>query len=478
MRPRLTPVEIHVAQRTPEWHVFRRVGGEGNPYPCAIGCSDLPALLGGDSEAIDLLWRRLSGLLPAAEPTYAMLRGRELEGEIIQRWRDALRVDCRPAVFYIAECPWFFASLDGICDLEYGSLVVEAKLHGAEDHRLVCDQEVPAKHRWQLQGQLVVAGTEWGHLVSGWDSGRGLETAIVHYRYEEGAAERILEAVEAMMRAVRDGKRPSRVSVAIAAPPAAGDPMGIPSLASPVGHRSPAFDAGETPAGDATVLVPVLAQAPGVITLLRGWVARRDEIVRQAVGLSIASKEDADAAGAVLKNLTALDAGIEEARKTATRPYDEAKRTIMDAVEEFRRPLAEAKEHVRGLVETWAEAERRARLVAEEERRRLENEVAAKLAAARLTGEASGAAAVAALTSLSVPERSTIANVAMGREPEFRVTNPFDVPRILCSPDEKLIRAAVRALWKSSRNEDAFLCEAADQFPGIEVTVRMKAKAR
>jgi putative phage-type endonuclease len=201
-------LEIDMPQRSEEWHHLRRFGLPGNPYRCALGCSDLAVLAGVSPYATRRdLWRDKAlgiGREVSAAEERIRERGRRREPALLTHYRAASGVNAQPAVLIDEDRPWLIASLDGWAF----PLVVEIKVAAMAWYEEVCAGCVPMVYRPQLFGQLITAGIPYLHLLV--EPFVGGVPVILPVELEAAAdfpgAATILEQAEAFCESVTTGK--------------------------------------------------------------------------------------------------------------------------------------------------------------------------------------------------------------------------------------------------------------------------------
>jgi len=140
---------VNITQRTEEWHEWR----EG-----CIGASDAPVIMGVSKwmTPYELWLKKKYGL--HSEDNAAMARGRIMEEQARHAYMHSSKVPVSPACYEHDRYPFIIASLDGITF--DGSVVVEIKCPGKQDHECAINGKVPDHYYPQLQHQLMVTGAE------------------------------------------------------------------------------------------------------------------------------------------------------------------------------------------------------------------------------------------------------------------------------------------------------------------------------
>lgn len=145
-----------VDQNTPEWLELRR---------SFIGASDAPIIMEQSPWKTPLqLWEQKLGLASDESSTFAMKRGIELEPVARKAYNDYTSNYATPHVVFSEKTPFMMASLDGL-SID-GSVAVEIKCPGKEDHEIAKSGKVPDKYYAQLQHQIETIGAEVVHYFS------------------------------------------------------------------------------------------------------------------------------------------------------------------------------------------------------------------------------------------------------------------------------------------------------------------------
>ena len=158
---------------------------------------------------------------------------------------------------------------------------------------------------------------------------------------------------------------------------------------------------------------------------------------------AIASDDDLDRAGEIQTNISKLIKKLETERKAITTPLDEAKKKIMAEEKRLAKPLADELVRLKKITSAYAtECARRI----EEERRQAEltERRAAEAAVAAEDADPYGFNEVVVTTATPIPQVSSMPKTSCNRMVErwdFEVLDANAIPKELCSPDEKKIRA-------------------------------------
>ena len=101
---------------------------------------------------------------------------------------------------------------------------------------------------------------------------------------------------------------------------------------------------------------------PGVsqeITLEHEWFQKRDVMLAEAQGHTVATANNADTIGEIVSKLGKMASKIEAERKKLTAPFLTAQKTIKAVVDKATEPIAAETMRLKGLLAEFAEAERR-----------------------------------------------------------------------------------------------------------------------
>lgn len=181
--------------------------------------------------------------------------------------------------------------------------------------------------------------------------------------------------------------------------------------------------------------------------VLTPWIAERDALVTRAKSVVIVDSDtDLETAGEVQTYISKALKKLETERKAVTGPLDDAKKQIMAQEKELAKPLSDELTRLKAL--TSAYATECARRIEEERRRREEEE--RKAAEAAVAIEDNPFAPVApspapAAAPMPMPTMPKTSSNRMVERWDFAVVDANAVPRELCSPDEKKIRAFLAA---------------------------------
>lgn len=184
--------------------------------------------------------------------------------------------------------------------------------------------------------------------------------------------------------------------------------------------------------------------------VLTPWLAERDSLVARATAVTaVASDSDLETAGEIQTAISKAVKKLEAERKAVTSPLDDAKKQIMAQEKKLAAPLNAELTRLKSL--TSAYATECARRIEEERCRREEEERRAAEAAVAAEDadpfgfNAAPAAPAPAAAPMPMPTMPKTSSNRMVERWDFAVVDANAVPRELCSPDEKKIRAFLAA---------------------------------
>lgn len=181
--------------------------------------------------------------------------------------------------------------------------------------------------------------------------------------------------------------------------------------------------------------------------VLTPWIAERDALVTRAKSVVIVKSDtDLETAGEVQTYISKALKKLETERKAVTGPLDDAKKQIMAQEKELAKPLSDELTRLKAL--TSAYATECARRIEEERRRREEEERKAAEAAVAIEDNPFAPVAPSPAPTAAPMPMPTMPKTSSNRMVErwdFAIVDANAVPRELCSPDEKKIRAFLAA---------------------------------
>lgn len=206
------------------------------------------------------------------------------------------------------------------------------------------------------------------------------------------------------------------------------------------------------------------------------WIAKRDAVMDTAAEVTaVASDQELQFAGEVQTEISKLVKKLETERKAVTAPIDDMKRAIMAKEKELATPLKAELERIKALTSAYAtECARRI----EEERRRREAEErrAAEAAVAAEEADPFGfnapAPAAPAAAPMPMPTMPKSAANRMVERWDFEVVDANAVPRELCSPDERKIRAVLAAKKAEGYKADQIV------IAGVRISATVQVQSR
>ena len=169
------------------------------------------------------------------------------------------------------------------------------------------------------------------------------------------------------------------------------------------------------------------------------WMAERDVMLSLAKEVTtVDSDSSLEVAGELQSKISKALKALETERKAVTSPLDEMKKRVMAEEKKLAKPLSDELARLKALTSAYAtECARRI----EEERRAAEAAVAAEDADPFGFNTADVPAPVAA--PMPMPSMPHTSSNRMAERWDFAVVDANAVPRELCSPDEKKIRAFI-----------------------------------
>ena len=181
--------------------------------------------------------------------------------------------------------------------------------------------------------------------------------------------------------------------------------------------------------------------------VLTPWIAERDALVTRAKSVVIVNSDtDLETAGEVQTYISKALKKLETERKAVTGPLDDAKKQIMAQEKNLAKPLSDELTRLKAL--TSAYATECARRIEEERRRREEEERKAAEAAVAIEDNPFAPVAPSPAPTAAPMPMPTMPKTSSNRMVErwdFAIVDANAVPRELCSPDEKKIRAFLAA---------------------------------
>lgn len=213
--------------------------------------------------------------------------------------------------------------------------------------------------------------------------------------------------------------------------------------------------------------------------VLTPWLAERDALVARADAITaVTCDSELEDAGAVQTAISKAVKKLEAERKAVTAPLDEAKKQVMAQEKKLAAPLNERLAVLKSLTSAYAtecarriEEERRRR--EEEERRAAEAAVAAEDADPfGFNASPDGQSFPAQPSPVPIPAMPRTSSNRMVERWDFAITDANAVPRELCSPDEKKIRALLAVKKSEGYKADQILIN------GIKISATVQVQSR
>lgn len=191
---------------------------------------------------------------------------------------------------------------------------------------------------------------------------------------------------------------------------------------------------------------------------------------------TIASDDDLDRAGEIQTNISKLIKKLETERKAITSPLNEAKNKILAEEKRLVAPLTKELDRLKKITSAYAtECARRI----EEERRQAElaERRAAEAALAAEDADPFGfnAPTTTPYSAMPIPQVSSMPKTSCNRMVErwdFEVLDANAIPKELCSPDEKKIRAFLASRKAEGYKADQVMVNGLKIFSTVQVQSR------
>lgn len=150
---------VDIAQRTPEWHEWRREG---------ISATSCAVIMGENPDKTPLeLWQEMVGLVEPVDLSVIpqVKRGVKLEPLALQAFEEKYGKMALPFCAESSEHPFIRASFDGVLE---DNCPVEIKNLSEANHLEVLHLREQSKafklYRWQIMHQMIVSGAQRGYL--------------------------------------------------------------------------------------------------------------------------------------------------------------------------------------------------------------------------------------------------------------------------------------------------------------------------
>ena len=223
--------------------------------------------------------------------------------------------------------------------------------------------------------------------------------------------------------------------------------------------------------------MPNATTALAVRSFAADWLANRDDMLALAKNIAtVTTDADLETAGELQTRISKALKTLEAERKSVTAPLDDMKKQVMAEEKKLAKPLSDELARLKAL--TSAYATECARRIEEERRRREEEERRAAEAAVAAEDadpfgfNATPAEAIPAAQPLPVPAMPRTSANRMTVRWDFEILDANAVPRELCSPDEKKIRAFMAS--KKAENYKADEIRVA----GLKFTATVQVQSR
>ncbi|TXR38639.1 YqaJ viral recombinase family protein [Ectopseudomonas mendocina] len=191
---------VDIAQRTPEWHEWRRDG---------ISATSCAVIMGENPDKTPLeLWKELVGIVEPADLSVIpqVRRGVKFEPLALQAFEDKYGKIALPFCAESTEHPFIRASFDGVLD---DKSPVEIKNLSETNHLEVLQLREHSKafklYRWQIMHQMIVSGARRGYL---WCWSPKHEPCCLIVDWDDLLVRRIIQAEEIFWGLVMRGVPP------------------------------------------------------------------------------------------------------------------------------------------------------------------------------------------------------------------------------------------------------------------------------
>ena len=214
------------------------------------------------------------------------------------------------------------------------------------------------------------------------------------------------------------------------------------------------------------------------------WVQKRDELIREAQGITVENGTQFEAASELLRMITKVSNALEKQRKDFVKPFNAASKGIKKAADEARQPLEVVKSEVNKKVSAYAAEQRR---IEAEERKKAEQK--AQEEAARKAAEQEVAASLGLddeepeeiiVENEAVAKRARSSSVAIVTSVVIAGMNDNKLPRPFLTPSMPAINAYIREHKQSLQEKLKELDEGEtiEAIPGVMVRLETKARSR
>lgn len=181
-------------------------------------------------------------------------------------------------------------------------------------------------------------------------------------------------------------------------------------------------------------------QLPQLIEIQSNWIDVRENILFRAEALkAVSSQAEYNDAEIILKAITKHSNDLEKHRKELAKPFQAVDKKIKSLADEAREKLEEEKENLKKKMAAYMDAER------EKQQKELEEKAAAMVQAQAQEQESNPFAAYVPQQEIKLENKPVIKLMSSVTAVwKFEITDPVQVPREFCSPDERKIREYVQ----------------------------------
>jgi putative phage-type endonuclease len=138
---------VNLEQRTPEWYAFRKNHLGSSDVNCVMGLSPW--------KKRNELWKEKLGLIGESEPSYAMLRGIQLEPIAREQFCEQLNIELYPVIAKSKYNSFMAASYDGVDKTRNLAVEIKCPVNPAQN------EDIPLHYMPQLQHQMFVLDLEY-----------------------------------------------------------------------------------------------------------------------------------------------------------------------------------------------------------------------------------------------------------------------------------------------------------------------------
>jgi len=172
---------------------------------------------------------------------------------------------------------------------------------------------------------------------------------------------------------------------------------------------------------------------PTKVEIKSEWIQERDRLL-ESMPSEVTDQDSWDEAGVALNKITKLNKELETQRKGLAKPFKDTDKKIKSIADHAAASLEVEKQRLKEAMQTYREQ-------LEQQRQQEMEEKAQEAAQAETPFDEEVAKQEAEQPETQTPRQSATKTVKVVK---FQVSNPDQVPREYCSPDERLIRHAVQ----------------------------------